>query len=361
MRRPMDRALMASTSLLLVVVGIFAGLHIVSYENKGNTNDLASAASSSVLSPSSAPSSAVSDNAPMETSPSFFEDGDTTPEPVVVQTISTTTPDAAPASTTISARAYLVGDIKSGKIYLSSNETNAYPVASMSKLITAIVTENTLSSSSVVQITPAEAALPIDGSVLLAGERFTVSDLMYPMLISSSNVAAEALASSTSLGTFLSDMSTTAWKIGMKTAYFADPSGLNPHNLASAADMFALTRYLYESRPEILAYTRIPEKSFATTSDYMATTTLVSATSTATTTLVMSGHGAHTAISTHPFISDPRFLGGKTGRTHEAGETMLTILKINGRPTAFIVLGSGLGRRAEDTNLLIDKLDQMNI
>jgi D-alanyl-D-alanine carboxypeptidase len=119
----------------------------------------------------------------------------------------------------------------------------------------------------------------------------------------------------------------------MPKTYFADSFGVSSNNVATAEDIFALAQYLYRYRPDILTLTRNSSSTMATTTD----------------------HGSHIITSTHPFVNDSRFIGGKTGRTPAAGETMLTILRINERPIAFIVLGSGIGNRASDTRSLINK------
>lgn len=260
--------------------------------------------------------------------------------------IQTPKPDA------LTAAAYLVGNVKTGKIYLSSDIDKVLPVASMSKLMTAIVATNKFTSTTTIEITPADMSVATDTSLIGAGEKFSLKEILYPLLLNSSNIAAEAIAStyvgtststSTSIFTsrlaFLSDMSSTAWEIGMPTTYFADPSGLDEHNQASANDIFVLAQYLYSSRPDILAITRVAHYSVATTTD----------------------HGAHSFDSIHPFVNDSRFIGGKTGRTTSAGETMLTMLNISGQPIAFIVLHSDFGARALDTNLLIKKYLELGI
>jgi D-alanyl-D-alanine carboxypeptidase len=127
-----------------------------------------------------------------------------------------------------------------------------------------------------------------------------------------------------------------AWEVGASTAFFADPSGLSPLNSASAKDIFALAQYLYKYRQDILEITRTIATSTASTTD----------------------HAAHDFVSIHPFVQDPRFIGGKTGRTIEAGETMMTIMNIKGHILAFIILASGFGDRAYDTKLLIDQVSQ---
>ena len=248
----------------------------------------------------------------------------------------------------ITSYAYLVGDVSTGEVLMSSNSVNAYPVASMSKLMTAIVATNRFTPTTTIEIPKLSADIATDTSNLQVGEEFSLKEILQPLLLSSSNIAAEAIAStkmssttatSTARLSFLELMSSTAWEIGMPTAYFADPSGLDSHNQASAKDIFALAQYLYKSRPDILKITRTAQVTLATTTT----------------------HFGHDIESTHPFVTDPRFIGGKTGRTLEAGETMLTILNIDDKPIAFIVLHSRYGYRAFDTNVLIAKyVDTLN-
>ncbi len=235
----------------------------------------------------------------------------------------------------LTARAYLIGNVATGKILAEKNADKKMPVASMSKLITAIVATDTMASTTVIEITAVEASTSPDASGIGAGEKFVLNEMLYPLLLDSSNIAAEAIASSSDRGKFLELMSGYAWEVGAPQANFADPTGLSPLNMATARGIFAIAEYLYKSRSDILELTRVPESSVATTSD----------------------HGSHVFKSTHPFVSDPRFIGGKTGRTPEAGETMLTILKINNEPIAFVVMGSAYGAREGDTRLLISVLE----
>jgi D-alanyl-D-alanine carboxypeptidase len=264
--------------------------------------------------------------------PSFFL---TSGEP----TVPTKPKEAVVQGPAVTAAAYLVGNIKTGLIYASHGPDERLPIASMSKLLTAIVAIDTLSPTTTVEITPDEAAAPPDTSGIGAGEKYSAQELIYPLLLNSSNIAAEALASTTKIrrASFLELMSSYAWEIGMSSTYFADPSGVDPTNQSSARDFFALARYLDVYRPDILSLTRTISISVATTTE----------------------HGAHVFASIHPFVRDPRFIGGKTGRTPEAGETMLTIMNINDQLIAFIVLGSQIDHRASDTKILIDYVNGM--
>ena len=231
----------------------------------------------------------------------------------------------------ISAEAYIVGDIETGKVYFEKKADRILPFASMSKLITALVATHIYESSSTITITPEEMNVPADASGLKAGESFTVTELLYPLLLNSSNVAGEALASSTNRTSFLKVMSDYSWELGMPESVLADPTGLSENNSGTARGFFGMARYLYRERPDILEITRTATTSVATTTD----------------------HGAHMFSSIHPFVSDPRFIGGKTGHTPAALDTMLTIFRIDSKTIALIVLRSD--NRARDTALLVEK------
>ena len=231
----------------------------------------------------------------------------------------------------ISAKAYIVANLETGEIYTRRNASTPLPVASMSKLVTAFAATDQYSDSTKISLTEQSMNVPLN-SDLKEGEKFALRDLLYPLLLNSSNAAAEAISLNDDRDRFMELMSSYAWEIGMPNSYFADPSGLSSKNVASAGDLVALAEYLLTYRKDILEITRNKTRDVSTTTD----------------------HDSHVFVSTHPFVDDPRFIGGKTGRTPEAGETMMTILEIDEQPIAFIVLGSV--NRAGDTRKLIEKV-----
>lgn len=234
----------------------------------------------------------------------------------------------------ISAKAFLVGNVETGEIYMYRNVNTVLPVASMSKLITAVASIDQYSLSGTTTISEANLDRP-DSVKYTSGEIFTVEEALQPLLISSSNIMAEALASTSNRTKFMELMSSYAWEIGMPSTYFADPSGISPLNISSASDFFALAKYLYKLRPDILKITKMDKVIMATTTE----------------------HGYHEIVSTHPFIYYPSYLGGKTGRTPQAKDTMLSILKIKDQPIAIIVLGSD--NRKADSDYLIKETEKL--
>jgi D-alanyl-D-alanine endopeptidase (penicillin-binding protein 7) len=274
---------------------------------------------------SSIPLSFATRPAHLEIDPAFIEEEKKNSKPA-----SEASPTAEKKIIGVSAASYIIGDTANGDVYLEYNSKKVMPVASMSKLVTAFVATDVISSTTLIEITGDALKAPSDKSNLQQDEHYTRDEILYPLLLSSSNVAAEAI--SASIGDrpdFLEQMKGYSWEIGMPGSFFADPSGVSPRNAATAYDIFALAGYLMNYRPDILAITRNPKIEMATTT----------------------GHGYHLIESTHPFVNDPRFVGGKTGRTPEAGETMVTILNMSGRNVAFVVLGSK--DRENDTRTLI--------
>lgn len=269
----------------------------------------------------------------LSTSDNFYEQSDPKKTGETVSIKQTPVPKpTSQATNEISARSYLVGNVATKEVYDDKNTDLVLPVASMSKLITAMEALDKMPAEQRITITEAVAEVPYGSNMFSAGETLTVHELLYPLLMSSSNMAAEALASTSDRIAFLEAMSSYSWEIGMPKTYFADPSGLSPRNLSTAADFFALAQYLYSSRRDILSITRTINYSLATTSD----------------------HARHEFTNIHPFVGDPDFLGGKTGHTDEARDTMLTIMNIGGQPVAIIVLGSE--DRQNDTRILITKV-----
>lgn len=235
----------------------------------------------------------------------------------------------------ITAKAYIVGNVETGEIYAERKSGTVLPVASMSKLLTAIVALDFISPTTTVLVSTSSTLVTPDTSGIHSGESFEMKELLYPLLLNSSNIAAEALARHFGRDKFMELMRGYAWEVGASLSFFADPSGLSVDNKASARGLFDFAKYLYAKRDDVLEITR-SHMSIATSST----------------------HGAHNFVSIHPFATDSRFIGGKTGRTGAAGETMMTILKLKKGNIVIIVLGSAIGSRENDTRLLINKVEK---
>ncbi|MDO8430750.1 MAG: serine hydrolase [Candidatus Taylorbacteria bacterium] len=244
-------------------------------------------------------------------------------------------PTATAPKPYIRAESYLVGNLETGEIYIDLNSSKAYPIASVSKLYTALVVHHLFDLEKDIVIDQSMLDAYGDGSHLSLGEKFKPNDLLYALLLESSNDAAEAFARSFGYVNFMNEMNAFAKEIGMHNTYFKDASGLSPHNISSAEDLFTFSKYLYKSEKDILEISRTKEMDFATTTD----------------------HGFHHFVNINPFAAYGEFYGGKTGRTNEAKEAMVSLFnkKVVDKeyPLVVIVLRSDFGQREIDTEKLL--------
>ncbi len=235
----------------------------------------------------------------------------------------------------ISAEAYLIGNLKTGEIYKSFNPDKVFPIASVSKLYTSLVAKYLLGPERIVTITQSALDTYGDAGQLVLNEKWTAEELLYPLLLESSNDVAKAFAEVYGEEVFIVEMNAFAQEIGMYKTQFKDPSGLSSANISNASDLFTLARYLYENESDLLKISNTKEIVFATTTE----------------------HGAHHFKNINPYVYYSGFIGGKTGRTNEAKESMVSLFKemeeINNQPLAIIVLRSDFGEREKDTEKIL--------
>lgn len=148
----------------------------------------------------------------------------------------------------ISSEAAILIDYKSGRVLFEKNaDKKTYP-ASTTKIMTAILALENLELDSV--LTASEKAIDIDrdGSNIgiLAGEKFTVDQLLYALLVHSANDAANVLAEGVSgtIEDFVSLMNKKAGELGMKNTNYRNPHGYHDENhYMSARDLSVLSAY----------------------------------------------------------------------------------------------------------------------
>jgi D-alanyl-D-alanine carboxypeptidase len=226
--------------------------------------------------------------------------------------------------------ASLVADLKSGTVFFGANPDTRWPLASVTKLMTAVLVADDLNLSQKVTIPPEAIAVDPSQQTLTAGETFTVSDLLHLLLLPSSNVAAEALADYYGRTRFIAQMNAKAASWGMTNTHYDDPSGLSAGNQSTPDDLLLLAQKIYADYPQILAITRTPQ---------------------VTATDLSSGKNI-TVRSINNFAGRADFIGGKTGYTDEAAGNLLSIFKYEGRPILIIVMGTSDDQRFDNTLML---------
>src|SRR3989344_5362886 len=129
---------------------------------------------------------------------------------------------------TVSAGSYVVGDLITNDLILAENQNTKFPVASISKLMTAVVTEEISNSKESIQISAKALETSGENGNFRLNEKIKVNEILYPLLLESSNDAAEAIALPYGRNVFIEKMNEKAKELGMNETSFADPSGLSP-------------------------------------------------------------------------------------------------------------------------------------
>jgi len=154
---------------------------------------------------------------------------------------------------------------KTGAILVSKNPNVKLPIASITKLMTAIVLlDSGVSLDDYVTISSDD----IDNmrntfSRLKVGMQFRRRDLLLLALMSSENRAAHALARTTykgGLNVFITKMNQTAKNLGMNNTQFYEPTGLDEQNQSTAQDLSKMVQHAY-NYPQIRKYTTTKDAS----------------------------------------------------------------------------------------------------
>jgi D-alanyl-D-alanine carboxypeptidase len=237
----------------------------------------------------------------------------------------------------VSAKAFLVGDLNTGEVILSKNQDQKFPIASVSKLMTALVTSKIMSPDDTAKVT--KVALTAEGrsegqnGELEPGETIKVADLLYPLLLESSNSAAEVLAEYFGKNDFISKMNEEAENLKMSSTSYGDPSGLSINNQSTASDLFKLTGYLVQNNPDLIKIT-----TYRSYSDKKQSWSNIS-----------------------QFLSDAGYMGGKSGYTDAALQTDVALYSLplgqaGSRPIAITLLQSN--DRKKDIETIVKYLNK---
>ena len=160
-------------------------------------------------------------------------------------------PAAHAAPPPVHASAYLVEDARTGDVLASSNAHERVPIASITKLMTVLITLAHHKLTDVVTVDPRAAVVGESTIDLSGGERLTVRDLIKGALIQSANDAAAALALSIapSFPAFAVLMNEKARELGLRDTHFVRPDGLDePGEYSSAWDVTKLARTAMHTR-----------------------------------------------------------------------------------------------------------------
>lgn len=148
----------------------------------------------------------------------------------------------------LNLKAALLIDYTNGNVLYSKNCNKKRSIASLSKLVTAMVLlDHKVNLDSVISISKQDARNS-SKSRLKRGYKLTIRDLLHAALLSSDNRAARALARATSgsLKAFASEMNKKMKKLGLQHTVFYEPSGLDKRNVSTAVEIAKILQYSYE-------------------------------------------------------------------------------------------------------------------
>ncbi len=200
----------------------------------------------------------------------------------------------------LSSQSFLVADLVTGEYIKESQNIKNYPLASVSKLMTAVVTHEKMDPQSMAIVSRSSYNTFGTEGELLLGESIRVGDLMYPLLMESSNDGAEVLADAYGHDKFMVEMNKKAIALGMNDTYYNDPSGLDPKNVSTVEDQFKLAKYIYENIPVIFDLTRVRQFEILN----------------------------HRWYNKNKTLNMPEFIGGKNGFIDESRQTTISLFDI---------------------------------
>lgn len=238
--------------------------------------------------------------------------------------------------------AFYVQDVRTGQVLLEKNASSVLPIASITKLMTAmVVLDAHLPLNEMLEVSDDDVdRLKGTSSRLAVGTRMTREDLLRLALMSSENRAASSLSRHYPGGqrVFIDAMNAKAQLLGMSDTRFYDGSGLNHGNVSSARDLATLVSNASH-------YPLIRE--FTTTAEYSTE---------------VAGGRVHTFHNTNSLVKSPEWQieVSKTGFINESGKCLVMQAWMANKPLAIVLLDSwGRFTRLADANRIRRWLEEV--
>ncbi|MEY3470732.1 MAG: hypothetical protein RLZZ223_82 [Candidatus Parcubacteria bacterium] len=237
----------------------------------------------------------------------------------------------------ITAESALVVDFATGDILFSKNALDKHELASITKILSAMVVMDEYKWDTNRYLTMTQTAFDTyGGNSLQVDDKFLTEDILRASLMVSSNDAAQLLAENFGgVDKFVLKMNQKAKSIQMQSSQFFNSHGLDQEptsNYSTASDVMKLTQDLYDNYPDLMAVLRQKEVFIKS----------------------QSGKNIRLGNTNEMLGVDPQMLVGKTGLTDQAGETFSSVVSIQNRVVGIVVLNSSIGGyRFQDTRNLI--------
>jgi D-alanyl-D-alanine carboxypeptidase (penicillin-binding protein 5/6) len=230
----------------------------------------------------------------------------------------------------VKASALYLIELQSGRVLLENNATRRLPPASLTKIMTALITLESAPLQEVVKIDK-RAVVHHSSYHFQSGEEFLLRDLVTAMLVASANDACEAVA--WHIGgdnkRFVAMMNERARTMGLTNTHFANPCGFDaPGHYSTAADLAKLTEQALQ-QPFFSMMVRTLARDIST----------------------VDGGRQIVLHSTNELLVDPDVNGVKTGYTSKAGRCLIASMFKNGHRLLLVGLNL-MDRLTQATSLL---------
>ena len=202
-------------------------------------------------------------------------------------------------------------DPETGVVFFGDNTDTQLPIASVTKLFTAYAAFKSDEIESLVTISWADLATEGRAGKLAYGDTYTLHELLFPLLIESSNDAGKAIETALN-GEYTFRTELLIDQLSLSHTEIVDPTGLSAGNVSTVVDLARFYSHVKSEAPHIIDITTLPL--------YI---------------------GKHTGwVNTGPGIQHGRYRGGKHGFTPEAGNTFIGTFVVGGTEVGIVLLGS---------------------
>lgn len=220
------------------------------------------------------------------------------------------------------------------QILFSQNSEKKLPIASLTKLMTALLVLKNYDLNQKISVSAEAMKRAGEQGDLKQGQVFSAQEMLYMVLMESSNRASYALAEAIGVEKFVYLMNEKARDLGMFSTSFADVSGLSSESRSTAEDLLKLIYRLVESHPLFNKITGLREFNLYNPD----------------------GTFHHKITNTNKLLGEENIIGGKTGWTDEAKGCLAVVRRKSEDGEYFIDIVLG----AEDRFLEVKKLISMS-
>lgn len=222
------------------------------------------------------------------------------------------------------AHAYLVVDMDNGNIIAEKNANQKFPIASLTKIMTAIVALDLSSPDEFFTVSESAASQIPTKIGVVAGQQMTLEELLHAVMLTSANDAAEVIREGIDkkykTKIFVRAMNKKAELLGLKNTHFTNPQGFDaPYHFSTAEDLARLTQYALTHYP---FFAQIVKKEY----------------------MYLKKNKYHKQFDLYNWNGlvgvYPQVLGVKIGNTDAAKKTTIVVAKRQGKTVLVVLLGA---------------------